>query len=63
MRALSILPPQMEIAEIDTVTTGAGAFTANTFTDGITLDGTCACRATALSSRMADFVRPLQSFR
>jgi hypothetical protein len=47
---LEVTVNYMEVASIDTVTTGASTYTANAFTDGMTLDGTCACRAAALSA-------------
>ena len=39
---LEVTVNYMEVANIDTVTTGTGVTTANAFTDGLTLDGTCA---------------------
>ena len=37
---LEVTVNYLEVADIDTLTTGAGVYTANAFTDGITLDGT-----------------------
>ena len=37
---LEVTVNYMEVADIDTVTTGTGVATANAFTDGLTLDGT-----------------------
>ena len=37
---LEVTANYMEIADIDTVTTGTGVYTANALTDGLTLDGT-----------------------
>jgi hypothetical protein len=45
---LEVTVNYLEVADIDTVTTGTGVATANAFTDGITLDGTfSACAAGA----------------
>ena len=37
---LEVTVNYLEVADIDTLTTGAGVYTANAFTDGLTLDGT-----------------------
>ena len=38
--SLEVTVNYLEVANIDTVTTGGNLVTANAFTDGITLDGT-----------------------
>ena len=38
--SLEVTVNYLEVANIDTVTTGGNVVTANAFTDGITLDGT-----------------------